>query len=211
MMYKSPVLDFTLYEKEFIESNTTPTITTKYWMDTSVTPPVLKQYNNGEWVIVGDPSEQLESLRGSVNETIDNTKNDILDEVDNKYASKSEIVTIEDVNLAIEKDRDSLDLVFEGMQKTITDLDGVTKETFEEWKKYIRFEEGNIVLGQLGNELTLKITNEKISFLQAGNEVAYFSNQKLYITDAEILHSLIIGNFAYIPRSNGSLDFKKVR
>lgn len=157
-------------------------------------------------------SDQLEDLRGSINDTIENTKNDILTDVKDQYVTKSDIQTsIEDLTLTMEKDRETMSFNFEGIQKTVETLNNETFTTFAEWEKYIRFEQGNIILGQLGNQLTLRITNEKISFLQAGNEVAYFSNQKLYITDAEILHSLIIGNFAYIPRANGSLDFKKVR
>ena len=60
----------------------------------------------------------------------------------------------------------------------------------------------------LGNELELQISNDRISFLQDGAEVAYFSNRKLYVTDAQILHSLQLGNFAYMPRPNGNLSFK---
>lgn len=156
--------------------------------------------------------EGVDNLHDSMNETIDNTKNDIMAEVGDQFATKDELQTsIEDITLTMEKDRSSMTLTFEGIQTTISEMNNQTVATFENWEKYIRFVDGNIVLGQEGNQITLQITNEKISFLQAGNEVAYFSNQKLYITDAEILHSLIIGNFAYIPRSNGSLDFKKVR
>ena len=70
--------------------------------------------------------------------------------------------------------------------------------------------DGNIVLGEEGNTLTLQIANDRISFLDAGLEVAYFSNHKLYVTDGEFLHSLKLGNFALIPRENGNLSFKKL-
>ena len=53
-----------------------------------------------------------------------------------------------------------------------------------------------------GNELTFKYK---------GNEVAYISNKTLYINDAEIKEQETIGNFAHIPRDNGSLSFRKVR
>ncbi len=81
---------------------------------------------------------------------------------------------------------------------------------FEEISKYIRFVDGNIVLGEEGNTLTLQISNDRISFLDSGLEVAYFSNSKLYVTDGEFLHSLQLGNFAFMPRSNGNLSFKKI-
>ena len=85
-----------------------------------------------------------------------------------------------------------------------------TDAEFEEIRKYIRFVDGQILLGEVGNELELQIANDRISFLQDGAEVAYFSNRKLYVTDTQILHSLQLGSFAFMPRANGNLSFKKV-
>ena len=41
-------------------------------------------------------------------------------------------------------------------------------------------------------------------------EVAYMSNNKLYITDGEFLTSVKIGSFQFVPRDNGNLSFMKV-
>ena len=72
-------------------------------------------------------------------------------------------------------------------------------------------ENGNIILGEINNSLMLKISNNKISFLQNGTEVAYMTDNKLYITDGEFLNSLQLGNFAFYPRSSGNLSFKKIK
>lgn len=37
-------------------------------------------------------------------------------------------------------------------------------------------------------------------------EVAYLSNNKLYVTQAEILTRLQIGHFAFEPQTNGNLS-----
>ena len=76
-------------------------------------------------------------------------------------------------------------------------------------QSYIRYEGGNIILGEVGNELTLKIENDRITFLDGYQEVAYFSNSKLYVTDGDFLNVLRIGNFAFYPRENGNLSFSK--
>ena len=99
---------------------------------------------------------------------------------------------------------------FTEVSKNIDDVAAGTDAKFEEISQYIRFVDGNIVLGEEGNTLTLQIANDRISFLDSGQEVAYFSNNKLYVTDGEFLHSLQLGNFAYMPRSNGNLSFKKL-
>lgn len=96
-----------------------------------------------------------------------------------------------------------------------SNLDGINGN-LNTINNFIRFVEGNIILGEVGNAITLKIQNDRISFITgqdgSGNdiEVAYFSNSKLYILDAEIVGSIKIGTFAFVPASNGNLNFKKV-
>ena len=70
-----------------------------------------------------------------------------------------------------------------------------------------------IELGKIGNSFVAKLSNEKLAFLQDGVEIAYISNNKLYITDAEIKNMLTVGNpsngyFDFIPRQNGNLSLK---
>lgn len=80
---------------------------------------------------------------------------------------------------------------------------------FNEISKYLRFENGNIILGRTGNEFTMKIENDKISFLSGDKELAYFKNQKFYVIDGEF-NSFRVGDYAFVPRVNGNLSFKKV-
>ena len=86
-----------------------------------------------------------------------------------------------------------------------------TENKFTDISKYIRFVDGAIIIGIEGNPLILRMQNDRISFLENGNEVAYISNRRLYITDAEVITSLTIGNFAFLPRNNGNLSFRKIR
>lgn len=78
-----------------------------------------------------------------------------------------------------------------------------------EINKYIRFVDGKIVLGETGNELMLTIQNDRVSFTQAGVEVAYFSNNNLYIKKAEVLTTLRVGNYEFAPRTDGGLALRK--
>ena len=98
---------------------------------------------------------------------------------------------------------------FESFQADLENLNADNTAQFQQIQKYIRFEDGNIILGESGNELILTIQNDRISFSQGGQEVAYFSNNKLNVTDADVVHTLRIGNFIFSPRPDGSLDFKK--
>ena len=99
---------------------------------------------------------------------------------------------------------------FTQFNQDLEDLAGNSTAKFNELSQYIRFEAGNIILGESGNEITLKIENDRITFLENNREIAYFTNSKLYITDAEVTTSLKLGNYAFLPRANGNLAFKKV-
>lgn len=79
-------------------------------------------------------------------------------------------------------------------------------------ESYIHFGDGSITLGKSGNELALKIENDKISFIaglgtSGEKTVAYFSNNSLQIVDVERVR---FGNFSFVPRPNGNLTFTKV-
>ena len=61
-------------------------------------------------------------------------------------------------------------------------------------------------IGKAGNPLTFRVVNNRLAFYMNDTEVAYLSNSKLYVTQAEILARLQIGKFAYEPQSNGNLS-----
>lgn len=54
------------------------------------------------------------------------------------------------------------------------------------------------------------LNSGKLSFYQGDTEVAYISNETLYITKGEFITSVRIGRFAFIPRANGNLSFMRV-
>ena len=117
---------------------------------------------------------------------------------------------IEGISTQVTQTAEDVEIRFAEVNLNIGDVVAGTDAKFEEISKYIRFEDGNIILGESGNTLTLRIENDRISFLDSGLEVAYFSNNKLYVTDGEFLHSLQLGNFAFMPRENGNLSFTKL-
>ena len=49
----------------------------------------------------------------------------------------------------------------------------------------------------------MDLSNEKLSFKDNGNEVAYISNQVLSIQNAKVLSRFAIGKFAFVPTDTG--------
>ena len=131
--------------------------------------------------------------------------------VSESYSLKDETeALISAASTEIRQTVDDVVIEFTTFQADMQSVASNTDAEFEEIRKYIRFVDGMILLGEVGNELELQISNDRISFLQDGAEVAYFSNRKLYITDTQVLHSLQIGNFAFMPRANGNISWKKL-
>ncbi|MDO4778506.1 MAG: phage tail spike protein [Tissierellia bacterium] len=72
-------------------------------------------------------------------------------------------------------------------QNDFDDEQKVNNERQETLEKYIRFIDGKILLGEEGNELELKLENKKIVFLDKGKEVAYFTNNQLFVDDIQVV------------------------
>ena len=196
-----------------VHSLTAPSDTSYMWLDISLDPPLLKRYNpeTALWVVVNDTTDIVYNLEQNLLATIQVSGQNIQSIVAESYYLKDDTdALISSVSTEIEQTKNSVEIQFNQFSADIEAVATGADAEFEEIRKYIRFEDGKILLGEVGNELELQISNDRISFLQDGAEVAYFSNRKLYVTDTQILHSLQLGSFAFMPRSNGNLSFKKV-
>ena len=99
----------------------------------------------------------------------------------------------------LNRDAGVLDLVITNV--TVIDaVQGVIKAD-------VGIRDGKIVgIGKSGNPLTFRVVNDRLAFYMNNTEVAYLSNNKLYVTQAEILATMQIGKFAFEPQSNGNLS-----
>ena len=69
---------------------------------------------------------------------------------------------------------------------------------------YMRFDNtGTLELGKSDSDFKTQITNQRMSFIERGNEVAYISNQSMYITQARVTNVLAIGT----NNNNGYFDW----
>lgn len=89
-------------------------------------------------------------------------------------------------------------------------VDGL-KKTTDNVNNYMSFDNDGLTLGKSDSAFKTKITNQEWSIQKNGAKVTYINDQTMYITDGQFTQSLKIGNFGFVPRANGSLDFKKIR
>lgn len=88
-------------------------------------------------------------------------------------------------------------------------LDGL-KQTTDNVNSYMSFDNDALTLGKSDSAFKTKITNQEWSIQKNGAKVTYINDQTMYITDGQFTQSLKVGEFGFVPRANGSLDFKKV-
>lgn len=88
-------------------------------------------------------------------------------------------------------------------------LDGL-KQTTDNVNSYMSFDNDALTLGKSNSAFKTKITNQEWSIQKNGAKVTYINDQTMYITDGQFTQSLKVGAFGFVPRANGSLDFKKV-
>ena len=81
------------------------------------------------------------------------------------------------------------------------DVAGIAEKT-----SFLRFDGSNpndpkLIIGSTESPMTMELSNSRLSFLWNGDPVAYFSNNKLYVTNVEAIERLSVGTPA-----NGYLD-----
>lgn len=152
---------------------------------------------------------ELAETVSSLQTLIEQTGNAIMAQVSEIYTSTTSFEDFQrKVSTMFTQTERTFELQFSTIASQITALDGSVVSRFSEINKYIRFIDGNIVLGEDGNPLILEITNEKISFLYNNVEIAYFSAGRLYVDQLEAITSLTLGNFAFGPDSSGGMSLK---
>lgn len=164
-----------------------------------------------EQVIIADYTANLAQAIQETKETltslIQQTADAIRLEVSEQTVTGDQVQSM--LSTSLTQLSDSFNFMFEELQTVVDSNDAEARERYTLIQKYIRFEDGNIILGEVGNDLILRIENDRISFLDAGAEVAYFSNKQLVVLDGHFLHSLKVGEFSWLPRDNGNLSLVK--
>ena len=145
------------------------------------------------------------------------TAEEIKTEVSRTYTSQDAFSSYQQaLATRLIQDAEKFDFQFTEMQKSIETVDGKQVAKFDEIAKHITFDSGDILLKATSSDpnvntrISLLISRDRISFLDNGAEVAFISDNKLYIYDGHFINSLRVGNFSFRPRSNGSLSFGKV-
>lgn len=99
----------------------------------------------------------------------------------------------------------------QGITAVINRVEAVESENAEvgeilaAYQLTFRMDADGVTIGKSNSGFDVRIDNEKLSFRENGQEIAYVSHSQLFITAAEITQSLTIGNYRFSRMEDGSL------
>lgn len=163
---------------------------------------------------LGNASSAVSSQVATMATTLTQTISEIVATALASYVSSSDMETIkEDISTTITQTAENVTLNFNNSITTITEeLNGVISSEFTELNAYIRYYMNDagqpvIELGASDSDIICRLLNNRFSFLENGVEIAYISDNQLFITTATITTSLNINNFTMKQRKNGNFSF----
>lgn len=116
---------------------------------------------------------EIDSVVLGLEETLINTETNIMELVNSQLS-----LTIDEFNIMFNEFQTGLD-------EEIDNLNQISS--------YFRFSPTGLEIGQTDSPFHIHLDNQELGFYDSGNKVAYVNGQKMYITQAEVLESLIVG------------------
>lgn len=158
---------------------------------------------------------ELDEIRAEIVNSSTNavkSANEIILEAVKEYVKTTDFETLRStIETQFKQTSSSFEFNFNQLQESLSNLQNSTSTQFAELSKWVRIEDGVIKLGESGNEIELRIDNDIVYFVDNGYTASYWKDRRFYCVDGEFTHSLRLGNFAFLPRVNGNLTFKKVK
>jgi hypothetical protein len=132
------------------------------------------------------------------------------------YVSKNEFdMLAKKTESQMNQSSSAIEMSFTTSYKYTSDVETDLNNFKEEVATNIRFDENGMEIGKTNSPFKATLSNEKLSFTENDSEVAYISNNKMHITDAEVKNSLTVGSSNYSYRwnleSNGHLRLRLER
>jgi hypothetical protein len=159
-------------------------------------------------------------FRESMTSITRNTEEIVLSAL-SKYVQTSELEELRETfesEFAVMADRISMN--FDATTEKLTTLDGDLEAVYEELHKHFDFDVNGLTIKAGENEMKLRLDNDMIGFYKGEIDENDLEKNRFGWWDGVDFHTgnVIVGlneraqfgNYAFVPRSNGSLDFLKV-
>jgi hypothetical protein len=165
--------------------------------------------------------------RNSVNFVESSLRNEIIEQVTTitrdteqivlaameKYVEESDLEELRktmESEFAVMADRIAMN--FTSTEEKIVSIDGDLQTVVEELQKHFEFSVNGLVIKSGENAMELVLDNDLIKFMRNGQQFGWWDGVNFHTGNivVNLNERAQFGDFAFIPRSNGSLDILKV-
>lgn len=115
-------------------------------------------------------------------------------------------------NAELDLQADEVALKFTGVDEQIASVNDELKSTKTEIYKHFSFSDNGLVISAGENQMSIRIDNDVIVFEKNGIQFGWWDGIDFHTGNIaiEVTERAQFGNFAFVPRSDGSLSFLKV-
>ena len=156
---------------------------------------------------------EIRATKNEVLDTVAKASSDLENTISEEYVNKGNYATDKD---AASKRIDGVEKQAESNTKAISDSTKSADEKISNLNKtlskYFTFDTNGLTIGSGENSLKLVLDNKEIGFFKNNQKIAWWDGNYLHTGNIEVATNerAQFGNFAFIPRSDGSLMFLKV-
>lgn len=144
--------------------------------------------------ISGDTNIDLDGIYGSIQGVKDSLTSDLMSSIESTKAdTTSQIISMSS----------SFTTKYNEIMESV---DGKLDDYKEEIGRYMTFDSGGLTLGASESQFKTIIDESGVYFKQGNTTVSYVDNNQLYIPNAVIENTLILGNFFFCPRPDGGVS-----
>ena len=142
---------------------------------------------------------------------IQQTSDTILLAVSQTYTTNDQLV--EEVSTRMSQLENQFLFEFEALKAQVDENDAEARAKITEIYNYISFENGDIKLGGSDSPITLTLEKDLIVFKKNGVQFGWWDGVDFHTGNivVEVNERAQFGDFAFVPRSNGSLSFLKIK
>ena len=164
---------------------------------------------------VSSLADEVEGMFQSNNTEIIATAQGMIATASESYVKTDEYGAFKsDIESKVESNANSITATFSQTTEQINNVSGDLQAKFTELYKYIKFSgETAITIGSGDNSVVLEIDNEKgIAFKKDGVQFGLWDGVDFYTGNiiVKVTERAQLGNFAFVPRTDGSLSFLQV-
>lgn len=157
--------------------------------------------NTSITTIVGGSAQALEGMI--------ETARGQLEELEKALDGKADADTVVALSSRLEQNADSITAIISQIGKVEGDQDAADK-VLAEYQLTFRIDAQGVTIGKSTSPFDVRIDEQRMSFREDGQEIAYISNQTLHIREAEVEDQLKIGSYSLQRMEDGSLGLMVV-